>query len=374
MNLDGVPVLVVGLGQSGSAAVEALRERGASVTVTESRPEQEIADAASVAEEQGARVEAGGHDRVELEGYRFAVTSPGVPRHAPILADLAARGVEIWSELELGARLATAPYVAITGTNGKTTTTELVAEAMRNEGLDAIACGNVGYPFSRATRETHDVLAVEASSFQLRYTTSLHPAVSALLNLAPDHLDWHGSFQDYAAAKARIHMQQRGSDVHVGNADDHTSAAISRRAACRQAWFSVEEADAEATFRDGSLRIVWDGEERELGAPPMDGPTHRANSAAAGLVATAFGISSEAIAKAIRAAEPGRHRGRVVAEVGGVRFVDDSKATNPHAALASIASNAPAVLIAGGLAKGVDLAPLRVAASDLRGVVAIGEA
>jgi len=374
MNLAGAPVLVVGLGESGLAAVEALRDLGARVTVTESRPEVDVGHAAEEARSIGARVVAGGHDLEDLDGFGLAVTSPGVPPGSPILERLVSRGVEVWSELELGVRLAEAPYVAITGTNGKTSTTEIVAEAMRNDGLDAVACGNIGYPLSRAAREGHDALAVEASSFQLEYTTSLRPRASALLNLAPDHIDWHGSFDAYAAAKGRIYSAQPEDAFHVGNADDRTAADISGRARCNRLWFSLLREDTDARFLDGSLVVRWRGEELDLGAPPLGGGTHRANAAAAALISIAFGVSPEGVAKAIRSAELGPHRGVLVTEVDGVRFVDDSKATNPHATLAAVASHAPVVLIAGGLAKGVDLSPLRAAAPQMRGLVAIGEA
>src|SRR5207249_1889900 len=141
----------------------------------------------------------------------------------------------------LGARLCRVPYVAVTGTNGKSTTTEMVAATMRAAGLDAAACGNIGHPFALAARERHDALAVEVSSFQLRHHVSFHPRVSVLLNLAPDHLDWHGSFAAYAAAKSRVFELQEGNDVHLGNRDDAAAAEISRRAPCTVRWFRLGE-------------------------------------------------------------------------------------------------------------------------------------
>jgi UDP-N-acetylmuramoylalanine-D-glutamate ligase len=141
----------------------------------------------------------------------------------------------VWSELDIGARLCRVPYVAITGTNGKSTTTKLIAAMLSAAGMDAVACGNIGHPFSLAAREGHEALAVEASSFQLRFHHWVHPRVSVLLNVAPDHLDWHGSERAYASAKARVFELQGDGDVHVGNADDPAAAAISREAPARPA-------------------------------------------------------------------------------------------------------------------------------------------
>jgi UDP-N-acetylmuramoylalanine--D-glutamate ligase len=363
----------VGLGASGRAAARVLAEEGAAVVVTEARPRQALGDLGEL-EALGVRVEAGGHEPRHLEGRDLVVTSPGVPEHAPVLAWARQRGLPVWSELELGARLCRAPYVAVTGTNGKTTTTGLLARCMRAAGLDAVACGNIGHPFSLAAREGREALAVETSSFQLRFHERLAPRVSVLLNLAPDHLDWHGSFEAYAEAKARVFVNQRGDDVHVGNRDDPVAAAVSRRAACRVVWFRLDApGDGEVGYLGEELVARLDGEVR-LGPPAGPGVGFRADAAAAAAAGLAFGLPPEAVRAGLAEAPALRHRGEVVAEVGGVRFVDDSKATNPHAALAALEGRTGVVLIAGGLAKGVDLSPLAAAASRLRGVVAIGQA
>ena len=164
-------------------------------------------------------------------GATLVVTSPGVPQDAPILTWARERGIPVWGELELGARLCDVPYLAVTGTNGKTTTTGLIASCLRAAGHDAVACGNIGHPFPLAAREGHDVLVVEASSFQLRFVETFHPKVSVLLNLAPDHLDWHGSEQAYVEAKRNIVRAQGEGDTHVGNRDDARAAAVSARGA-----------------------------------------------------------------------------------------------------------------------------------------------
>jgi UDP-N-acetylmuramoylalanine--D-glutamate ligase len=239
-----------------------------------------------------------------------------------------------------------------------------------------VACGNIGHPFPVAAREGHDVLVVEASSFQLRFQTTFHPRVSVLLNLAPDHLDWHGSPEAYAEAKASIFAAQGGDDVHVGNADDATAREISSRAPCRQVWFRTFDRPSvgEVGYVDGTLVSRIDGE-RSLGDPDAERAGLREDAAAAAAAALSFGIGADAVERALRAFAPGAHRGELVATSRGVRFVDNSKATNVHAALAAIAAvpGSP-VLIAGGRAKGVDLSPLAEAAPRVTAVVAIGEA
>jgi UDP-N-acetylmuramoylalanine--D-glutamate ligase len=250
----------------------------------------------------------------------------------------------------------------------------MVAAMMRAAGLDAVACGNIGHPFSVAAREGHDALSVEASSFQLHFHHLVHPPVSVLLNVASDHIDWHGSMRAYADAKARIFELQRDDDVHVGNAQDAAAAAISGRAPCRVVWFTLDEpAAGQVGYVDGVVVARLDAE-RRLAAPVLDAAGFRADAAAAAAAGLAFGLPADAVARGIRETRPLAHRGEEVARVGGVRFLDDSKATNVHAALNALAGRRDVVLIAGGLSKGADLSPLADAAPGLAGVVAIGDA
>jgi UDP-N-acetylmuramoylalanine--D-glutamate ligase len=367
---EGSRVVVVGLGVAGTAAARALANAGARVVVTEER--SEVAEADQV-RALGVEVHLGGHRPEHLNGASAVVASPGVAERAPVLTWARERGIEVWSELDVGARLCDVPYVAVTGTNGKSTTTELVACMMRAAGLDAVACGNIGHPFSIAAGEGHEALAVEASSFQLRFHHWLRPRVSILLNLAPDHLDWHGSFEAYAAAKARVFELQGTDGAHVGNAEDPAAASISRSARCARVWFRLSEpAEGEVGYVDGQLVARLDGELR-LGHPPRSSAGSRADAAAAAAAALAFGLPPEAVLEGMRAMRPLPHRGEEVARIGNVTFVDDSKATNVHAALHALAGRRRVVLIAGGVAKGVDLSPLAEAMPALSGVVAIGE-
>ncbi len=374
----GERAVVVGAGVAGSSAARVLAAEGAVVRVTETRPEPELA-AAPALRAQGIEILAGGHDPSHLDGATLVVTGPGVAESAPVLAWARERGLPLWGEMELGARLADVPFVAVTGTNGKTTTTGMIAACFRAAGLDAAACGNIGHPFPEAAREGHEALVVECSSFQLRLQESFHPRVSVLLNLAPDHLDWHGSFEAYAAAKARIFSRQGPGDTHVGNRDDAEAAKRSAEAPCDVAWFrSGPPSDGEVGYDDGMLRSRLSDDPADLGPADLGkiegSEGFRADAAAAAAAALAFGVSAETVREGLTLFEPAAHRGETVAVVDGVRFIDDSKATNVHAALAAIDGVDDAVLIAGGTAKGVDLAPLSTRAGRLRAVVAIGEA
>jgi len=372
----GERAVVVGAGVAGASAARVLAGEGAHVRVTETRAESDLGSVLEELRGAGVEVLAGGHRPSHLDGATLVVTGPGVPPSAEILVWTRQRGVPLWGELELGARLATAPYVAVTGTNGKTTTTAMIESCARAAGLDAVACGNIGRPFPEAAREDHDVLVVEASSFQLTEQTSFHPRVSVLLNLAPDHLDWHGSFAAYAEAKARVFARQGPDDVHVGNLDDVDAAAMSRRAPCPTGWFTLgdlPDGAPVAGYREEELRGRA-ADEVDLGRAPAGGPAMRADAAACAAACLAFGLPGDAVREGLASFRPGHHRGEEVALVDGVRFIDNSKATNVHAAIAAILGVDDAVLIAGGRSKGVDLTPLAGVAERLRGVVAIGEA
>ncbi|HSL12086.1 MAG TPA: UDP-N-acetylmuramoyl-L-alanine--D-glutamate ligase [Actinomycetota bacterium] len=370
---DGRRVLVVGAGVAGRAAATIYADRGAVVRVSDARDAGAIGDVSDLAG-AGVEVRTGGHADDDLDGVDLVFASPGVPPGAPPLVSARARGLDVVGELELGAQLASAPYLAVTGTNGKTTATGLLAACLRADGLDAIACGNIGYPFPTAAIEAHDVLVVECSSFQLERQRSFHPRVSVLLNVAPDHLDWHGGFDAYADAKAKVFASQRGDDVHVGNRDDEAGAAISATAPCATCWFRAGAPGAGEVGYRGDRLVARIGDEVDLGAVDAARAGFREDAAAAATAALAFGAAADAIAMGIAAFEPARHRGETVAVVDGVRFVDNSKATNVHAAIAAIDGVTDAVLIAGGRAKGTDLSSLASRADRLRAVVALGEA
>jgi UDP-N-acetylmuramoylalanine--D-glutamate ligase len=372
--LAGRHVLVVGAGVAGAAMSRALVEGGAVVRVSERRPEDELASGPEL-RELGVDLRAGGHDETHLADVASVFVSPGIPQDVPLLRDARDARLEVWGEMELGAWLCEAPIVAVTGTNGKTTTTGMIASCLRAGGVDAVACGNIGYPFPTAATAGHDALVVECSSFQLQMQESLHPRVSVLLNLAPDHLDWHGSYEAYVAAKARIYARQGESDTHVGTRDDPEAAAVSAVAPCVVRWTTGGvPSPGEVGLVKGRVVEAHVAGEVDLGPVDVSRGGFGADAVAAAAAALAFGIEAGAISDGLAAYEPAPHRGELVAVVDGVAFYDNSKATNLHAALTAIDGVDDAILIAGGDAKGADLSGLASRAGRLRGVVAIGDA
>ncbi|MGY1835426.1 UDP-N-acetylmuramoyl-L-alanine--D-glutamate ligase [Blastococcus sp. SYSU DS0510] len=380
----GRTVLVAGLGISGAAAARVLLASGARVL---------LADAArpgAVDELTGAGAEWLGATEALPEGVDLVVTSPGWRPDAPLLVDAAARGVEVVGEPELAWRLripgpdgVPAPWLAVTGTNGKTTTVTMLEAILRAAGRRAVAAGNVGRPLVEVVtaREedgtpSYDVVAVELSSFQLHWSSSLAPAAAAVLNVADDHTDWHGSFTAYRDAKARILER---APVAVGDAGDPVAAALVAAHPRPVTVTLGEPAPGQLGVRAGALvdRAFADdpaGEPLlERSALPVPGPHNTVNALAAAALARAAGVPAEAIARGLAAFTGGAHRNALVATVDGVDYVDDSKATNPHAAGASLAAYPRVIWIAGGLLKGADVDPLVAAvAPRLAGVVLLG--
>lgn len=363
--------LVIGLATSGLAVVDALLEQGVPVRAGDVRTD--LPDGPSLLA-RGVDLVLGPHDLSQLDGVDGVVVSPGVPERTGIVSAALERGLPVLSELEFGWRRTQVPVIAITGTNGKSTTTELIASMLRADGRRAIACGNIGYPLTTAAGAGAEVLAVEASSFQLRFCDTFAPEVSVLLNLAPDHIDWHGSFEAYGDAKARIFEHQGATQTHVGNRDDGDAAARSAMARCKTVWFrSGPPGDGEVGW-EGEMLVARLDDEHRLEGLPSGGPSWREDLAAAAAACLSFGVSPQAVVDGARTMERLPHRGEEVVSVGEVSFVDDSKATNVHAALAAMRGREHVVLIAGGMAKGVDLSPLLSISGSLDGLVAIGEA
>ena len=370
----GMPVLVAGAGVSGTAAARVLRDLGAQVIVVERNPEQ-----AEPLREAGFRVVA---DDVPPSGTALVVTSPGWRPDAPLLTAAAAAGIEVIGEVELAWRLqgeAGPAWLAVTGTNGKTTTVRMLASILGAAGLRTVATGNVGLPLLDAVLapEPYPVLAVELSSFQLHWSHSLRPHSAVVLNVAPDHLDWHGSLAAYTADKGRIYAP---GTVAVFAREDAASARLASGAATRVGCTLQAPAAGELGLVDDLLvdRAFAEvpGEATELAGLAdlsVPGAHNVANALAAAALARSFGVPAAAVRAGLRSFVPDPHRNALVTTVAGVAWVDDSKATNPHAAAASIAAYACVVWIAGGLLKGADVDELvRLAAPRLRAVVLLG--
>ena len=323
----------------------------------------------------GAEVEIGGHDLDAIDAD-LAVVSPGIPPSADVMVALERNGVEIWSEVELAYRLARCDFLAVTGTNGKTTTTSLLAAMLEQGGIPSAAAGNIGLPLIDAVSSipAGGAIALEVSSFQLATIHRFRPTVAVLLNIAEDHTDWHGSMEAYGGAKARITENQGSSDVFLPNLDDEWAMRIAGSSAARIVPFSGRtQPDGGIGPVEGILR--WkDTDIIATEDVPLPGASGLEDAAAAAGAALAYGIDRKAVARAIRGFRPLGHRLEVVTEVGGVTYIDDSKATNPHATLAAVRGLKDVVLIAGGRSKGIDLAPLAGTVPPVRAVVALGEA
>jgi len=373
--LAGTRVLVAGAGVTGRSAAEALLAAGAEVVVTDSSPERLMALETLL-------------DGVELvpglveppAGTSLVVTSPGWQPSSPLLAASASAGIEVIGEVELAwrmaAELADPPvWLAVTGTNGKTTTVGMLESILHAAGADAVACGNVGLPVVDALLAGRRVLAVELSSFQLHWAPSVRPHAGALLNLAEDHLDWHGGMGPYAQAKARILT----GDVAIGWLDDELVGDLLEASPARdRIGFTLDEPeDGQLGVRDGWLvdRAFADDEPLvEIAKIRPAGPPGIADALAATALARAYGVPSEAVREGLEAFEPAAHRAVLVAVDGDIRYVNDSKATNPHAAVASLRAFDSVVWIAGGLLKGASVEEMvRAEAGRLRGVVLIGQ-
>ncbi|MET9178908.1 UDP-N-acetylmuramoyl-L-alanine--D-glutamate ligase [Kitasatospora aureofaciens] len=393
-DFNDLPVVVAGLGVSGISAARVLNGLGARVTVVDGGSGEGLRARAAELEALGVAVRLG--DGASLpEGTELVVTSPGWAPDSPLFAAAEAAGVPVWGDVELAWRLRKplpgtgepAPWLAVTGTNGKTTTVQMLASIFTAAGKRTAAVGNVGVSVLDAVlaEEPYDVLAVELSSYQLHWAPSLRPYSAAVLNLAPDHLDWHGSMEAYAADKGRIYEGNVVACVY--NLADPATEALVREAdveeGCRAIGFGLG-APGPSNFGvvDGLLvdRAFVEDRARnaaELGAvedvnPPA--PHNIANALAAAALARAYGVEPKAVREGLRAFRPDAHR---IAEVGTVRevtYIDDSKATNTHAAAASLAAYRPIVWIAGGLAKGATFDDLvQGAAERLRAVVLIGQ-
>ena len=349
MSMEARRVLVLGLARSGEAAALALARRGVQVVGVDRR---EDVDAGRL-REAGVEVVLGADDPELLDGVDLLVKSPGVPPAAPLAAAARERGLTVWSEVELGFRLLANPILGVTGTNGKTTTSELLGDIFRAAGKEVAVAGNVGRPLTGLDGVLGEGawIVCELSSFQLEDVDTFRPHIAVLLNLAPDHLDRHETFEDYGAAKLRIFENQTAENVAVVPRGFGTIPGEARRIE-----FSLED---------------------ELPAEPgIPGEHNRENAAAATVAARAAGIPDDAIAAGLSSFAGVPHRLELIREVGGVRFVNDSKATNPEAAERALSAYPPGIrLILGGSRKGIPFERLakRAAASGVAQAYLIGD-
>jgi len=384
MELKGKKVLVVGLGKSGLAAALFLRRRGAQVTVSDVRSAESLAREIPALLEEGIMVEAGGHGLLTFRRQDLIVVSPGVPLNTPELAQARSLGRPVIGELELAARFLKGKIVAITGSNGKTTTTALTGEIFKAAGFPTLVAGNIGEPvvahIEESTDDTWSVL--EVSSFQLESTQLFHPAIAVILNITPDHLDRHGTFENYALAKERIFASQDGRDCVVLNADSSRTAQAAARARAQVHWFSLEHPVSPGAFVEEGWVVYRRQHEGEverilpLGKIPLKGEHNVENVLAAVCASRMAGVNADVIARAIESFEAVEHRLEFVATINGVDYYNDSKATNVDATAKAIAAFPGGIhLILGGKDKGSDYTTLSQLLRDrVRSIYTIGSA
>jgi UDP-N-acetylmuramoylalanine--D-glutamate ligase len=384
LELKGKKVLVVGLGKSGLEAALFLRRRGAHVTVSDVRSAEALAKDIPALLEEGIMVEAGGHGLLTFRRQDLIIVSPGVPLNTPELVQARGFGRTVIGELELAAHFLRGRMLAITGSNGKTTTTTLVGEILKEAGLPTLVGGNIGVPvvalIDSSTPDTWSVL--EVSSFQLESTFEFRPAIAVILNITPDHLDRHGSFENYARAKERIFAAQTAEDALVLNADNEPAAEAAHRSISRVYWFSTKHAVEQGAWLDDGFVVFRGAKDAPIEkVMPLSGITlkgaHNVENVLAAVVASRLaGASFQAIQSAIEKFHAVEHRLEYVATCNGVEYYNDSKATNVDATAKAIAAFPGGIhLILGGKDKGSDYRVL----SDLlrqrvRAVYTIGSA
>jgi UDP-N-acetylmuramoylalanine--D-glutamate ligase len=365
MELNQKRVLVVGLGKSGVASALFLKQHGAQVTVSDTKSGDELRNEIPVLLDHGITVETGGHGERTFRGQDLIVVSPGVPVDAPPLVQARSLGENVIGEIELAAQFLPGPIVAITGSNGKTTTTTLAGEITAAGGLPTLVGGNIGTPAislaERATRET--VIVLEVSSFQLETIQTFHPKVAVVLNVTPDHLDRHRTFEVYVNAKARIFENQQGNDFAVLNADDPTCVTMAGRTRAQVFWFSRQKEIEQGTWvRDGAILFRDGSGQKEImraSEIPLKGAHNLENVLAAVCAGTLMGCASEKIRQAVRDFKAVEHRLEFVTTIGGVDYYNDSKATNVDATIKALESFPANIhLILGGKDKGSDYSVL----------------
>jgi UDP-N-acetylmuramoylalanine--D-glutamate ligase len=365
MELNNKRVLVVGLGKSGVASALFLKAHGARVTVSDTKSGDELRNEIPVLLDHGITVETGGHGERTFRGQDLIVVSPGVPVDAPLLAQARTLGEAVIGEIELAAQFLPGPIVAITGSNGKTTTTTLVGEILAAGGLPTLVGGNIGTPAislaERAKPET--VIVLEVSSFQLETIATFRPKVAVVLNVTPDHLDRHGTFEAYVEAKARIFENQTDKDFAVLNADDPACVTMAKHVQSRPFWFSRQkEVKQGASVRDGKILLRDGSGQREImqvSEIPLKGAHNLENVLAAVCAGALMGCAPEKIRQAVCDFKAVEHRLEFVATIRGVDYYNDSKATNVDATIKALESFPANIhLILGGKDKGSDYSVL----------------
>jgi UDP-N-acetylmuramoylalanine--D-glutamate ligase len=374
-----MPVSVVGLARSGVAAARFLLKLGCQVRATEKSEAPLLKEETARLEKEGVRVELGEHTREFIRGSQLVVVSPGVPLDSPPVRWAKEEGIPVVSELELGAWYAQGSLVAVTGSNGKSTVVTLLGEILKAAGKEVVVCGNIGTPLTSVLDSIgpSTTVLLEVSSFQLESSLSFHAQIACLLNVTDNHLDRHGSFQEYAKAKARIFSYQRASSFAVLNADDPVSWSMRPHVRGRWVAFSRKRKVPGAFLEGDGLTLALEGESRRIcrrGELARAGLHHEENALAVSCMAGLLGVAPEISGGILKSFRGLPHRQEVVATVDGVTFVNDSKSTTLASGIRAIeAAPGPVVLIAGGRDKGSDFRKLASLKKKLKVAILIGE-
>lgn len=383
MNFEGKKVLVCGMARSGVSAAQCLYELGARVTISDSKAEEKLAEALQPLEGMDIRRCLGDQAQpADLESYDLAVTSPGIPMQAPILRAVQAAGVPLIGELELGAQVSRAPLYAVTGTNGKTTTTTLIGEIFRNLGKTTYVVGNIGYPFTACALRCgeEDVAVAEVSSFQLETITTFHPHIAVMCNITEDHLNRHGTMEEYIRVKERIFENMGQGDYAVLNLDDPIVRGMAERIPCAPAFFSRRQEVETGAYLEGE-EVVFSlngHKKRVLRADEIriPGEHNLENALAATALTMLAGVPAPVVRHTLKTFPGVEHRIETVRTVEGVTYINDSKGTNVDASIRAVrAMKVPTVLLAGGYDKHTDFLPLarEILASKIHTVVVLGD-
>lgn len=381
MKIDGKRVLVVGAGKTGISVARFLLRRGALVTLTDSKDIGELDVQVRALLSAGVRAELGKYPDVHPGAFDLVVVSPGVPPGIPPVAAARRNGKPVTGELELAYRHARAPVVAITGTNGKTTTTALVGEIFKSAGYRTLVGGNIGTAMVDLVEDygPEDIIVAEVSSFQLETVESFRPRVAAVLNIAPDHLDRHGTIENYIAAKARVFARQGPADFTVLNYDDRRTRELAGLSKAEVIFFSRRHnLEKGVLVHNGMITVRRDGDETgiiDASQVAIPGAHNLENALAAVAITRALGVDPRVIAKTLRGFTGVEHRLETVADIEGVRYVNDSKGTNPEASIKALeAFDRPVILLAGGRNKGSDFSSFaRLVRERVRLLVLLGE-
>ena len=383
MNFEGKKVLVCGMARSGVSAAQCLYELGARVTISDSKAEEKLAEALQPLEGMDIRRCLGDQAQpADLESYDLAVTSPGIPMQAPILRAVQAAGVPLIGELELGAQVSRAPLYAVTGTNGKTTTTTLIGEIFRNLGKTTYVVGTIGYPFTACALRCgeEDVAVAEVSSFQLETISTFHPHIAVMCNITEDHLNRHGTMEEYIRVKERIFENMGQGDYAVLNLDDPIVRGMAERIPCAPAFFSRRQEVETGAYLEGE-EVVFSlngHKKRVLRADEIriPGEHNLENALAATALTMLAGVPAPVVRHTLKTFPGVEPRIETVRTVEGVTYINDSKGPNVDASIRAVrAMKAPTVLLAGGYDKHTDFLPLarEILASKIHTVVVLGD-